>query len=856
MRRMPPQQLSAGTGTTAPTNPVEDMHGCPLSELYAFLQTSAEGLSSQEARRRLKIAGYNEPASTPHVAGAIQFLRLFLSPLVIILLIASLVAAILGEVVNASIIVLIVLLGMTLNFVQTYRSQQAIDRLRAGVAPLATVLRDGQWQELPRRELVPGDVIRLTAGDLVPADARLLQTVDLHIQQAALTGESLPVAKMAEIAEWSGHNLAERQNGVFLGTSVVSGTATAVITTTGRRTAFGDIVERLRHRPPETEFERGIRRFAFLIMETVFFLVLFVFFIGVLRRHDLFESVLFAIALAVGLTPEFLPMITTVTLGRGAAHMARRKVIVKHLESIQNFGSIDVLCSDKTGTLTGGALSLDQALDLAEHVSLRVLFLAYLNSFYESGIRSPLDEAILQQKQPDVGTYHKQAELPFDFERRRLSVIVTGEGEPLLVTKGAPESVLEVCDQYELDGTIHPLNGEARTRFVRLYEHLSAQGFRVLAVASRPIEMQQVYRVSDEQHLILAGFLTFADPPLPDAKDAIEALAHDGVQVKILTGDNELVTRHVCSQVGLPVASLVLGSDLDRMSDTALSHIVEQTHVFARVSPAQKNRIILALKRRHHVVGFLGDGINDAPSLHAADVGISVTSATDVARDAAAIVLLERNLSVLHQGIIEGRKAFGNVIKYLLMGTSSNFGNMFSMAGAFLFLPFLPMLPTQILLNNFLYDLAQVTIPTDHVDASFIQKPQHWNIRLIRNFMLFIGPLSSIYDFLTFFLVLTVFHASEALFHTCWFVESLATQTLVLFVIRTAGNPFRSRPSRSLTITTLLVVTLGIVLPFTPLAASLGFVQLPGLYFLFLAAIILTYLLLVESVKRRVLQKS
>lgn len=856
MDRLLTQPPTIESGAAGPKSDAEDMLRRPLAEVYTRLRTSDAGLDSQEARRRLKEVGANEPAGTTHVAAVVQFLRLFLSPLVIILLIASAVSASLGDVVNASIIAVIVLLGIVLNFVQTYRSQQAVERLRAGVAPLATTLRDGQWCELPRRELVPGDIIRLTAGDLVPADARLVETVDLHVQQAALTGESLPVAKSTEVEPSDQESVAEMSNGVFLGTSVVSGTARAVITATGRTTAFGDIVERLRHRAPETDFERGIRHFAFLIMQTVFFLVLFVFLIGVVFHHQLFESVLFAIALAVGLTPEFLPMITTVTLGQGAARMAKQKVIVKHLESMQNFGSMDVLCSDKTGTLTGGAMKLDQALDLAAHSSDHVLLLAYLNSSYETGIRSPLDEAILQSGSLDIHTYQKLAELPFDFERRRLSVVVDDGSQRLLITKGAPESLLDICEQYEIDGQISPLDTARKADVVQSYQHLSEQGFRVLAVAYRPIDAQPNYHISDEQRLILTGFVTFADPPLLDVAEALQALARDGVQVKILTGDNELVTRHVCSVVGLPADEIVLGHDMDRMSETALQHIVEQTHVFARVSPAQKNRIILALKHRHHVVGFLGDGINDAPSLHAADVGISVTTATDVARDAADIVLLEHSLRVLHQGILEGRKAFGNVIKYLLMGTSSNFGNMFSMAGAFLFLPFLPMLPTQILLNNFLYDLAQVTIPTDHVDPSFIQKPQHWNIRLIRNFMIFIGPLSSIYDFLTFFLMIKVFHASEPLFHTGWFVESLATQTLVLFVIRTAGNPLRSRPSTPLALTTCLIVALGMILPFTPLATSLGFVPLPGLYFLFLAAMTLTYLLLVQVVKGFVMRRS
>jgi P-type Mg2+ transporter len=838
-----------------PLDHASGAHFLPLKDLFEQLHTTEHGLTDQEALQRLRETGPNETATVQRTTALIQFFRLFLNPLVIILLLASFVSAFLGDVINASIIVTMVLLGVTLNFVQTYRSQRVVERLRAEVAPTATVLRNGKWAELPRRVLVPGDIIRLAAGDLVPADARLLQAIDLHVQQAALTGESMPVEKVAGDRKTLSQNLAEAPNCVFLGTSVVSGSATALITATGRGTAFGDIVERLAHRPPETEFERGIRRFSFLIMQTVFFLILFVFLVGVVFHHPLFESVLFAIALAVGLTPEFLPMITTVTLGQGAARMAKQKVVVKHLESMQNFGSIDVLCSDKTGTLTSGNMALDQHLDFREHPSERVLLFAYLNSYYETGIKSPLDAAILQHDAPDISAYRKLDEIPFDFERRRLSVVVEYEQQPLLITKGAPESVVGVCSFYEENGEQKALAGEARATCEELYQRLSAQGFRILALAYRVMPQQKAYHAADEHDLVLMGFLTFSDPPLADIAEVLEALRRDGVQVKILTGDNELVTRHVCSLVGLEGSKIVLGSELDSMSDAALAHIAEQASVFARVSPAQKNRIIMALKSRHHVVGFLGDGINDAPSLHAADVGISVATAVDVAKDAAAIILMEGSLQVLHNGIIEGRKAFGNVIKYLLMGTSSNFGNMFSMAGAFLFLPFLPMLPTQILLNNFLYDLAQVTIPTDNVDPSFIQKPQRWNINLIRDFMVFIGPVSSIFDFLTFFIMLRIFQASEPLFHTGWFVESLATQTLVLFIIRTASNPLRSRPSLPLAITTLLVVGIGIALPFTPLAVDLGFTPLPALYFLFLAGMTIIYLLLVELVKRRLMRR-
>ena len=831
-----------------------------------------KGLNSETARRLLMEHGFNEPVAQQKTGAVSRFLRFFVNPLVVILLIAGGISAAVGDQINAGIIVVMVLLSVTLNFVQASRSQHAAEQLRKEVAPTATALRDGKWSEIPRREIVPGDVIRLAAGDLVPADARLAESRDLHVQQAALTGESLPVEKETAWepqAAFSADdlNLAEARNVVFLGTSVVSGTATAEVLATGAGTAFGKIAERLAEKAPETEFERGTRQFGLLIARIVAFLVLFVFLVNAALHRNTFESLLFAIALAVGLTPEFLPMITTVTLGRGAMRMARKKAIVKHLAAIQNFGSIDILCSDKTGTLTSGEMKLDQHLNPLGGISERVFVLAYLNSFFETGVShplnraikhraaNPLDEAILIHDHPDVRGYEKLDEIPFDFERRRVSVVVGREGSRLLITKGAPESVLAICTEYEIGERRLPFDPAARLACEAVFHELSAKGQRLLAVAYAPVAQQTAYRKDEETRMVLAGFLTFADHPLPTAAAALRALQHDGVQVKILTGDNELVTRHVCAEVGLNVERIVLGDELERMTDAALGHVAEQTTVFARVSPVQKNRVIQALKQRGHVVGYLGDGINDAPSLHTADVGISVATGTDVARDAAEIILLEQSLPVLHQGIIEGRKAFGNVMKYLLMGTSSNFGNMFSMAGASVFLPFLPMLPVQILLNNFLYDLAQVAIPTDKVDRSFIRKPHRWDVRLIRQFMLYIGPISSVYDFLTFYILLRVFHASEQFFHTGWFVESLATQTLVIFIIRTAGNPFRSRPSRTLAVTTLGVVLCAIVIPFTPLAVWLKFTPLPLSFFVFLAAMTGTYLVLVELVKRRLMNR-
>jgi Mg2+-importing ATPase len=809
------------------------------------------GLTAEEAAARLGCFGPNEPAAAKHHSVASDFLHGLMNPLALILVIAAFASAFLGEKVDATIIGAIVLLSAGIDFSQTYRSQRAIEQLRAQVAPTATVLRDGEWRDIRRRDVVPGDVVRLSAGDLVPADARLLVARDLYVQQAALTGESLPAEKSATGEPAS--TKSDARNMVFLGTSVVSGTATAEVVATGARTAFGDIAARLAARPEETAFDQGLKKFSQLLARTVLFLVLFLMVVSIVRHRDPLQSLLFAVALAVGMTPEFLPMITSVTLSKGAVAMARKKVIVKHLSGIQNLGSLDVLCSDKTGTLTSGTMSLDGALDPFGNPSQRALELAYLNSKYETGIRSPLDEVILHQSLP-AADYTKCDEIPFDFERRRLSVVVERQSQRILITKGAPEGIFPLLSAYELGGKAEAVNQEALKHMQQTSNDLNAQGFRLLAVAYANVPARPGYSVQDERNLTLAGFLSFADVPLPDAAQVLASLKHDGVEIKIISGDNDRVTGHVCRQVGVDPGGILTGDEMDRMTDPALAHTVEQTRVFARISPAQKNRILLALKHNGHAVGFMGDGINDAPSLHAADVGISVPSAVDVAREAADVILVEPGLRVLHDGVIEGRKAFGNVMKYLLMGTSSNFGNVFSMAGASLFLPFLPMLPTQILLNNLLYDLAQIAIPTDNVDETYLQRPQHWDIGLIRKFMLFIGPISSAFDFPTFYVLLHFFHTSEAQFHTGWFVESLATQTLVLFVIRTAKNPLRSRPSGPLIATCLAIVAIGVYLPFSPLAAVLGFTPMPAAYFAFVALATAAYLVLVEAAKRRLLR--
>lgn len=613
----------------------------PQEQIQAFMSTTTlpspgvavlgGGLSAAEAGRRLAEYGPNDPVPSKKRSALLTLLLLFLNPLAIVLLIAAGFSAFLGQAVDAAIIVLVVALGNAINFWQTYRSERAIERLRETVMSTTSVLRDEDWKEIPRRDVVPGDVVRLFAGDLVPADARLVESKDLYVQQAALTGESLPAEKEAAPGERP-TDQPEAMHMVFLGTSVVSGSAKAEVTATGPRTIFGGIAARLAVRPEENEFERGLRKFGLLIMRVVFFLVLFLIIVSIALHHEPLQSLLFAVALAVGLTPEFLPMITSVTLARGAVEMARQKVVVKHLAAIQNLGSVDVLCSDKTGTLTGGVMKLEQSLDALGGKSEHTLLLGYLNSKFETGIRNPLNLAILDSKCLRIEDYTKCDEIPFDFERRRVSIVVKHNRENVLIAKGAPESLIERCSEFECAGRRLPLAASQVTACLDKFHELSSQGYRVLAVAYRDIESRDAYSAEDESSLVLAGYLAFADPPRPDTAKTVAALRQDGVQLKIVTGDNELVTRHICEQVGIDASGVVLGDEIERMTDAALQHVVEEATVFARVSPAQKNRIILGLKHRSHVVGYLGDGINDAPSLHAADVGISVDGAADVAR--------------------------------------------------------------------------------------------------------------------------------------------------------------------------------------------------------------------------------
>src|ERR1700690_206875 len=823
----------------------------PLQDLLGLIEATPAGLTSAEAKQRLRLHGPNSLVGESRFAGLIGFLRFFANPLVLILLAASAISIVLGDPVGGSIIIAIVLLSVVVNFYVEFQARHAVEDIRKQVATTAAVLRDGHELELPVAELVPGDVVRLNCGDLAPADARLLDSKDLHVRESALTGESLPVDKAAKDLPAGQHTIADAGNSVFLGTAVQTGIGTAVIVRTGKDTAFGAIAERLAMRPPETEFGRGIRHFGLMITRVIMLLVLFVLLVNLVLHRPFLESFLFAIALAVGMTPEMMPMIITITLAQGARRMARKKVLVKQLTAIEDFGSIEILCSDKTGTLTEGEIVLDRHVDIQGQDNEEVLRLIYLNSYFEAGIKSPLDDAILKHEHPAIGEYAKVDEIPFDFNRKRLSVVVRRAGEDLLVTKGEEESVLAICGTVIIDGAPQPFDESRRAQAAETFKKLSADGFRVLGVAFRKVEQQAAYAVAAEQDMTLAGFAAFLDPPKEGIPAVLDALNKNGVSVVIMTGDNQYVTQKVAHDVGLATDRIVTGDQLDTMDDAALAYQAEHGAIFARVSPEQKNRVILGLKSRGHVVGYIGDGINDAPSLHTADVGISVMNGVDVAKDAAKIILLEKDLAVLNEGVLEGRRCFANIMKYIIMSTSSNFGNMFSMAAASLFLPFLPMLPTQILLNNFLYDSSQVAVPGDNVDPTLVHKPKRWQIGFIRQFMTIIGPISSLYDFLTFGVLLWLFQAAKnaPLFRTGWFVESLVTQTLVVFVIRTAGNPFKSRPSWRLVTSVVAVSVAGAALPYTPLGGPLGFTPLPLSLLGAITLLAFTYLGVVQAVK-------
>lgn len=811
-----------------------------------------QGLSSQEATQRLMQYGANTFRTNHRHSLLRQFLSRFKNPLVIVLLMASSVSALTGEVANFVIISFIVLMSVTLDFVQEFRANAAAEKLKQSVSVRTTVWRDGQAAVIPMQEVVPGDISVLSAGDLIPADALVLEARDFFVNQSLLTGEAFPVEKHPGTLPGSATDLQEATNAVFMGTSVVGGSARVWVVKTGTRTAIGDIADSLDKPTQATSFEVGTRRFGMLIMALTMGMVLFVLLVNAWFHKPWLESFLFAVALAVGLTPELLPMVVSVTLSRGAIRLSQQQMIVKRQTAIQDLGSMDVLCTDKTGTLTEAKIRLERHVDVSGQSSPHVFELAYLNSFFETGLKSPLDEAILQHQTLALGSWKKIDEIPFDFERRCVSVLIDDGVKRWLVAKGAAEDMLRLCSNIQnSDGTTHALDDPQREQAVAQYRALEADGLRVLGIAWREVPRDHTVAViNDESDLILAGFAAFLDPPKESAATALAELQKLGVAIKIVTGDSDLVTRHICQQLGIAVEGVLTGKEIAQLDAMALQRRVETANLFCRVNPTQKERVILALKANGHVVGYMGDGINDAPSLHAADVGLSVDSAVDVAKAAADMILLKQDLHVLHAGVLEGRRTFGNIMKYIMMGTSSNFGNMFSMAGAALFLPFLPMLPTQILLNNILYDISEIPIPMDQVDAQELSQPRVLDLGFIRNFMLVIGPISSLFDFLTFYVLLTVLNAQESLFQTGWFMESLCTQVLVIFVIRTRGNPFKSRPHPLLAFTSLAVVGLALGLPLSPLGAQLGFVPPPLYFYAILLAMVLAYLCMVELAKR------
>jgi Mg2+-importing ATPase len=803
------------------------------------------GLTSAQARRLLREHGANELHPHPRRSVLADLARRFRSPLIVILLAASAVSAFTGDAASFVIIATVILLSVAIDFVQEHRAGRAAEALIRRVQVHANVLRDGRTVPLPVTRLVPGDVVSLAAGSVIPGDGTLLEANGLHVNEALLTGEPFPVEKRA------GDARGERID-LFMGTSVVSGTAVMRLVRTGAATEVGRIARALEAEPPPTSFELGLRAFGMLIMRITAFLVLFVLLVNVALHRPLLESFVFAVALAVGLTPELLPMIVSVTLSRGALRLSREHVIVKRLAAIEGLGSMDVLCTDKTGTLTQARIRLERAVDLDGRESAAVRELGALNSAFQAGIRTPLDEALLAHPPAHRHEWSKLDEVPFDFERRRVAVLLRhGSRRRVLVVKGAPEELLTLCTHYARAGEDGPreLDDGARHRAAAALEAMGAAGLRALAIAHREHHGERA-GAHDERGLVLDGFAAFADPAKPGAGEALAALAASGVAVKILTGDGAPVARHLCAALGIEVKGVLTGAEIARLDDAALGARAEAATLFCRVSPAQKTRIVAALKARGRVVGFLGDGINDAPALHAADVGLSVSNAVDVAKEAADLILLKRDLGVVHRGVLEGRGTFVNIRKYVLMGTSSNFGNMFSMAGASLFLPFLPLLPAQILLNNLLYDISEIPIPLDRADAAETARPQEWDMRLVRGFMWVLGPVSSLFDFLTFYVLLAVLHADEALFRTGWFVESLATQVLVIFVIRTRGSALASAPHPALAAVGLAAVALAVALPFTPLAPALGFEAPPPSFLLVLAALVAAYLLLAEIAKR------
>ena len=864
--RLSPLQRQGSNAIRVSQELIEASRADTRANLDKF-HTRLEGLTEEEVDTNRAVHGMNEVAVEVQHGWFWRLLVTTRNPLVVLLAVLATLSFVTGDIRAGSVMCLMVVLGVLLKFIQETRADSAAARLKAMIKVTATAIRGGKAQEIPLNELVPGDIVKLAAGDMIPADVRVMTSKDLFVIQASLTGESLPVEKFDSQETRDNVSPLEFANICYLGTSVESGTALALVVATGKKTYFGSMASSIAGQQVETSFDKGIKRFTWLMLRFMMVMVPLVFLINGLTKGNWGEAFFFALAVAVGLTPEMLPMIVSVSLSRGAILMSRKKVIVKQLNAIQNFGAMDVLCTDKTGTLTMDHVILERHCDIVQKEDDLVLLDAYLISHFQTGLKNVLDRAILDHHgeihaQMGVENHTKVDEIPFDFSRRMMSVVVRQpEGGYRLLTKGAPEEIFRRCTRFELDEEVLPMDPILIQDLRDEYERLSADGFRVLALAYKDMDQRAVYAKEDEQNLVLRGYVAFLDPPKESARPAIAALQKHGVAVKILTGDNDLVTRKVCNDVGLPTEHLVLGSDVEKLTDEQLSDVAERSTVFARLSPADKQRIIRVLRARGHAVGFMGDGINDAPALRAADVGISVDTAVDIAKESADVILLEKSLMVLEEGVLEGRKVFTNIVKYVRMGASSNFGNMFSVLGASAFLPFVPMLPIQVLTNNLLYDFSQVPIPTDNVDPEQIARPRPWSMDEIKRFIIFIGPISSIFDYTTYFIMLYVFHcwdpARASLFQTGWFVESLMTQTLIIHVIRTNKIPFlQSMPSVPLILTTVMIMLCGIWLPHSSLGPSLGFTELPLLYWPLLLATLGCYIVLTQVVKTVLLRKA
>lgn len=821
----------------------------PAPELLQELQTTPQGLAKDEARQRLARYGFNLLKPKKRSDALTLLIDQFKSPIILILLFAVGLSLFLHDPADALIILLIVLVSGLLGFWQERGAMNAVEKLLAIVQIKTTVLRNRASEEIPVEEIVLGDIVVLNAGNVIPGDCLLLDSKDLFVDEATLTGETYPVEKAAGVLPTE-TPLNQRTNSLFMGTHVISGSAKALVVHTGKETEFGKVSERLKLRPPETEFERGVRRFGYFLMEVTLVLVIFIFAINVYFTRPVLESFLFAMALAVGLTPQLLPAIISINLAHGAKRMAIEKVIVKRLASIENFGSMSVLCSDKTGTLTEGVVQLHSALDVHGKESEKVLLYAYLNAFYETGFANPIDEAIRTHHPFDVSLYQKLDEVPYDFIRKRLSILVSKGEQNLMVTKGAFQNVLAVCSSAEIsEGTIANI-AAVQEQIQQRFEEISHKGFRTLGIAYRDVGSASLITKDNEVTMTFLGFLILFDPPKPGINQIISQMKHLGVSLKIITGDNHLVAANVSQQVELLNPHILTGRDLHQMSDEALLKRVNEVDVFAEVEPNHKERIILALKKAGHVVGYIGDGINDASALHAADVGISVDSAVDVAKEAADIVLLEKDLGVLVQGLYEGRRTFANTLKYVFMATSANFGNMFSMAGASLFLPFLPLLPKQILLTNLLTDFPEMTIASDNVDKEMVERPRRWDIKFIRNFMMTFGIVSSVFDYLTFGVLLLILHATTDQFRTGWFLESVISASSVVLVVRSRKPFFKSRPGKYLLIATLMIVGVTLIFPYTPFGKTFGFSPLPISFLLFMGVIVILYIIAAEIAKR------